>query len=95
MTPAIVGVEVMEMKLRYFVHDADILRLTTLHNVDHDEIYRLGGVAGDLADTQRRALADRGRGAIVEYWCVFLHDMAAVQTYDVDGIFRPEFDLQQ
>lgn len=94
MTPAILGVEVMEMELRYFVHDADILRLTAKHNVNHDEIYNLGGLAGDLADIQRRALIDRDRGTMVEYWRVFLHDMAAVQTYDVDGIFRPEFDLQ-
>lgn len=82
------------METRYFVHDDEILQLTKQHKVNHDEIYVLGGVAGDLADTQRRALADRGRGAIVEYWCVFLHDMAATQIYDVDGIFRPEFDLQ-
>lgn len=84
----------MKMKLRYFVHDAEILRLTAQHNVNYDEIYALVGLAGDLAGAQHRALVERSRGAIVEYWCVFLHDMAAVQMYDVDGIFRPEFDLQ-
>lgn len=85
----------MIMEIRYFVHDDEILQLTKQHNVNHDEIYSLGGVAGDLADIQRRALIDRDRGTMVEYWRVFLHDMAAVQMYDVDGIFRPEFDLQQ
>lgn len=80
--------------MRFFVHEAEILRLTKQHNVDYDEIYSLGGVAGDLADARDRALVDRSRGAVVEYWRVFLHDMAAVPTYDVDGIFRPEFDLQ-
>lgn len=81
--------------MRIFVHDAEILRLTKQHNVSHDEIYALGGVAGDLADTQRRALAEGSRGTLVEYWRVFLGDMAATQIYDVDGIFHPEFDLQQ
>lgn len=81
--------------MRFFVHDAEILRLTAQHNVDHDEIYTLGGVAGDLAETRDRALLDRGRGAIVEYWRVFLHDfLSGAIDVDVDGMFHTEFDLK-
>ena len=83
------------MALRYFVHDAEILWLTAQHNVNHDEIYSLGEVAGNLADTQRRALIDRGRGAIVEYWRVFLHDfLNGAVGVDADGLFRTEFGTE-
>lgn len=95
MTPAILGVEVMEMELRYFVHDADILRLTAQHDVNHDEIYTLGGIAGDFDDIQRRALVDRDRGATVEYWRVFLHDfLNGAVGVDADGLFRTEFGTE-
>ncbi len=44
--------------MRFFVHDADILRLTARHNVNHDEIYELGSIAGDMGKARERALAD-------------------------------------
>lgn len=82
--------------MRIFVHDAEILRLTAQHNVNHDEIYNLGEVSGDLADTQRRALVERSRGAIIEYWRTFYRDfLSGAVDIDADGLFQWEFDLQE
>lgn len=84
------------MKLRYFVHDAEILRLTKQHNVDHDEIYSLGGIAGGLADAQHRALVDCGRDAVVEYWRVFLYDFLSGEIdVDADGMFATQLSLEE
>ncbi|WP_047794715.1 hypothetical protein [Exiguobacterium sp. JLM-2] len=81
--------------MRIFLHDAEILRLTKQHDVNHDEIYSLGGVAGDLANIQRRALIDRDRGTIVEYWRTFYRDfLSGAVDIDADGLFQWEFDLQ-
>lgn len=81
--------------MRIFVHDAEILRLTMSYNVNHDEIAHLGGVIGDLADTQRRALVERSRGAIIEYWRTFYRDfLSGAVDIDADGLFQWEFDLQ-
>ena len=81
--------------MRFFVHDAEILRLTKQHNVDHDEIYSLGDVSGDLTKKRDRALAERDRITIVDYWRVFLHDFrSGAVDVDADGLFRTEFDTQ-
>jgi len=81
--------------MRFFVHDAEILRLTARHNVNHDEIYELGSIAGDVGKARDRALADRGRGAVVEYWRVFLHDfLSGAVDVDADGIFALQLSLE-
>lgn len=81
--------------MRIFVHETEILLLTEQYNVDHDEIAHLGGVIGNLTDTQRRALVERSRGAIIEYWRIFYRDfLSGAVDIDADGLFQWEFDLQ-
>lgn len=81
--------------MRFFVHDAEILRLTAQYNVDHDEIYKLGSIVGDMVEARDRALAARGRGAVLEYWRVFLHDfLNGAVDVDADGIFALQLSLE-
>lgn len=80
--------------VRYVLHDDELLKLTEHYGITSDEIYDIGGIDGKLAKAANRALADRGRGAILDYWRVFLAKYSAGDIdYDVNGLFRPEFDI--
>lgn len=81
--------------MRIFVHETEILLLTEQYNVDHDEIAHLGGVIGNLADTQCRALVDRSRDTVIEYWRTFYQDfLSGAIDIDADGLFQWEFELR-
>ena len=80
--------------VRYVLHDDELLRLTEKYGITSDEIIDIGGLDGDLTVSAACALADRSRGAIVEYWRVYWHDFErGTYNYDVDGLFRWQFDI--
>lgn len=80
--------------VRYVLHDDELLKLTEHYGITSDEIYDIGGIDGHLAKAAKRALADRGRGAVVEYWRIYWHDFErGTINYDIDGLFRWDFDL--
>lgn len=81
--------------IKYYVHDPEILRMTSEHeivaiNVPVDATKR----DDNLEQLRDRALVERSRGAILDYWRVFLAKYTAGDIdYDVNGLFRPEFDI--
>lgn len=80
--------------VRYMLHDDELLNLTEHYGITSDEIRDIGGVDGDLAEAANRALADRGRGAVVEYWRIFWREFErGAINYDIDGLFRWQFDI--
>lgn len=80
--------------VRYVLHNDELLEMTAMCGITSDEIRDMGGVDGDLAEAANRALADRGRGALVEYWRIYWHDFErGAINYDIDGLFRWDFDI--
>lgn len=80
--------------VRYVLHDHELLRLTEHYGITSDEIYDIGGIDGDLSVSAACALADRGRGAVVEYWRVYWSEFeCGTYNYDIDGLFRWQFDI--
>lgn len=82
------------MQKTFYKHETHLMTLTSRHGITHTEIYDIGGIPGDLAAAANRALTDRSRGAVVDYWRTFLHEFES-GTYDIDinGLFRWEFNL--
>lgn len=89
---ATLGVEVIEM-LKYYVHDPEILRLTSEHGIKAIDIPD-NGAYGQLDHSHDVALNEQSRDAVIAYWSVFWRDYTSgAIDYDVNGLFRPEFDL--
>lgn len=86
--------EVMTV-IKYYAHDPEILRLTSEHEVVAVNVpVDLTKRDESLDQLRDRALADGSRGAVLDYWQVFLAQYSAGDIdYDVDGLFRPEFDI--
>lgn len=80
--------------VRYVLHDDELLSLTEHYGITSDEIRDIGGIGGDLIAAANRVLADRSRGALVEYWRIYWHDFErGAINYDIDGLFRWDFDI--
>lgn len=80
--------------VRYVLHNDDLLDMTAMYGITSDEIRNIGGIDGDLAAAATRALVERDRGAIVEYWRVYWSEFErGTINYDIDGLFRWDFDL--
>lgn len=79
--------------LKYYVHDPEILRLTDQHGIKATEI-AVSKTEDTLDKSHDVALNEQSRDAVIAYWSVFWRDYASgVVDYDVNGLFRPEFEL--
>lgn len=80
--------------LKYYVHDPEILRLTDQHGIKATEV-AVSKTEDTLDQSHEVAVNERSRDAVVRYWSVFMRDYTSgAIDYDVDGLFRPEFDLK-
>ena len=81
--------------VRFVLHNDELLEMTAIYGITSDEIRDIGGVNGDLTAAANRVLADRSRGALVEYWRIYWDDFErGVINYDIDGLFRWDFDAK-
>lgn len=81
--------------VRYVLHDDELLSLTEHYGITSDEIRDMRGVDGDLAEAANRALVERDRGAVVEYWRIYWSEFErGTINYDIDGLFRWDFDIK-
>lgn len=80
--------------VRYVLHNDDLLDMTAMYGITSDEIRNIGGIDGDLTVAAACALADRNRGAVVEYWRIYWSEFErGTINYDIDGLFRWDFDI--
>lgn len=81
--------------VRYVLHNDDLLDMTAMYGITSDEIRNIGGIDGDLAAAANRALVERDRGAVVEYWRIYWREFErGTINYDIDGLFRWDFDTE-